>query len=645
MGDIRAKLGQAAAVAGRDSLLVRTGVVERQWRWTGRGLVTVSLRNAVTGMQWVRREPAHACDWEVFGLAADAAEAELVSLTARAARRSPWTSDHVEAVAEVRYPAARLTVQWVVRAYSGSPGIRTQLRLRAMRRWRPSGRGGGRAEYVPVSFDGAARRAIGYYNETQQRNRPETPLLREEVFAGPPGGEEVVDWASLLCVEGAGEGLCLVKESHKCVNQAGVDTGAFVCSQRGLEATGLGPAPGDVLQSRFRDCWANWCIVYAGGSDERERAVKAFDRLRYPTDPKRDLFVMANTWGSTDNRADAQAAAGEANVLREIDSAADLGIDVQQIDDGWQGSRYRTWRPCRSRYPDGWRNVRAHARRRGIRLGLWAAVRIGAGDLIRNFDEGGFRYYKLDFANLDTYGKVEEVLDKARRLIEHSGHTVRVNWDVTENPPRVGYYFARELGNIYLANRKPVWPAEVVYVPHLVLRDAWQLSRYVNLNQFQVSIQNVDRVDPERSNACRHPHDYCLAITLMGSPIFFQETHHYAEPARSRLRPLLAAYKRHRREMFRGFVFPIGDEPNDRSWTGFQCHLFGKGAGYLTIFREIGNRSRVRKLPLRFVGGQTLRVTDLLSGQRWQTPVARAGAARFEIARAPGYRYLRYDVV
>ena len=644
MNEVKATRKDARASWDGKALTVRTDAVERVWRWTGGGLVTASLRNLVTGKQWAQREPVHACDWSVAGLVGDATEGRLAAVTARAVRRGPWTSDHVEAVAEVRYPSARLRVQLVVWAYPGSGGIRTHLRLRGMRGWRPVGGGGGRAEYVPVSFDGAAVRAIGYYNQTQQRNRLDTPLLREEVADGPLDGEEAIDWASLLCIEAGGEGLCLVKESHKCVNQPGVDTGAFVCSRRGVEATGLGPAPGDVLQSRFRDGWANWCIVYSGGDDEREAAVKAFDRRRYPIDPKRDLFVMANTWGSTSNKRDAQAAASEANVLRELDSAADLGLDVQQIDDGWQGGRYRRWRPCRSRYPDGWANVRAHAKRRGVTLGLWAAVRIGAGDLIRAFDEGGFRYYKLDFANLDTYGKVEEVTGKARRLIEHSGHTVRVNWDVTEIEPRVGYFFARELGNIYLANRKPAWPPEVVYAPHTVLRDAWQLSRYLNLNQFQITVQNADRVDRARSNAWRHPHDYCLAVTLMGSPIFFQETHYYDEAARAQLRPLLAAYKRHRREMFEGFVYPVGDEPNDRRWTGFQCHLAEKGAGYLTVFREIANRSRTRKLPLRFVAGRTLRLRDLMSGEEWEAPASRKGAVRFEIDKAPGFRFLRYEV-
>lgn len=643
MERVSAGLGAARVRAKAGVLTVTTGVLERTWRWTGRGLVTTSLRHLPSGREWASGEPAPACDWAVGGLIDDATAGKLASLTARAVRQSPWTSPHVEVVAEVRYPEPRLRVQHVVWVYPDSPGIRTQLRLRAIRGCRAAGGRSGRVEHVPVAFGDVRRRAIGYYNQTQRRNQRDTPLLREEAL-GPLRGEETVDWASLLCVEAGDEGLALVKESHKCVNQPGVDTGAFVCRDHGVEVTGLGPSPGDLLTGRFRDCWATWCIVYAGGDAEREQAVKTFDRIRYPIDPRRDIFIMANTWGSTASGGEAREAAREENVLREIASAADLGIDVQQIDDGWQGSQFRRWRPAKARYPEGWTRVQAAARRHGVALGLWAAVRIPGSALIWNYDRGGFRYFKLDFASLDTHLKLEAVLDKVRALVEHSGHRVRVNWDVTENPPRVGYFFARELGNIYLENRKPAWPQHVVYTPWLVLRDAWQVARYANLQKFQITVQNLDRVDPDHSNAHLHSHPYCVAITLMGSPIFFQETHHYSPEARDAIRPLLALYREHREAMFRGLVFPIGDEPTDASWTGFQSHDAATQTGYLTIFRELGNDQRSARVALRFLAGKALEVTDLRRGTARRRRVGRDGTVSFRIARPADFLFLRYEV-
>lgn len=643
MKNISRRLGAASVRVVGDCLCARTGVLERTWRWTGQGLATESVRHLPTGREWCDG-PATGCDWGVGGLVDDGTEAVLASLAARAVRRSPWTSPHVEVVADVRYPRSRLRVQYVVWVYPDSPGIRTQLRVRGMRGYRPVEAASGRVERVPVAFGSARRRAMGYYNQTQRRNRRDTPLLREELVTRRLRGVETFDWASLLCVEDAGEGLCLVKESHKCVNQQGVDTGAFVCSDRGVEVTGLGPSPSDVLVGRFRDCWATWCIVYAGGDAEREAAIKSFDRIRYPIDPRRDVFIMANTWGSTSCGSEAREAARESNVLREIDSAADLGIDVQQIDDGWQGNQYRRWRPVKARYPVGWRRVRAAARRHGVTLGLWAAWGIPEAALKWSHDRGGFRYFKLDFANLDTYAKVESLMAKVRALVEHSGHRVRVNWDVTENPARVGYCFAREFGNIYLENRKPVWPAEAVYVPWLVLRDAWQVARYTNLQKFQISVQNLDRVDPALSNAHLHSHPYCVAIPLMGSPIFFQETHYYTAAARAQIRPLLALYKVHREAMFRGLVYPIGDEPSDASWTGFQNHDAATGSGYLTLFRELGNDQRSARIALRFLAGKAIELTDLRRGTRRRRRVARDGTLSFRIAQPADFLFLRYVV-
>jgi len=629
-------------------LTARTAAVERTWEWTGKGLVTTGFRRLRTGRQWASLEPAYAADWDYPGLIGGRTAARLRSLTAKPVRFDPFTSDHIEVVAEIHYPAARVALQYVIWVYPNAPGFRTELRVKALAGFQPAAvkpQPAPRAEYLPLAVGKAARRAIGYYNQTQRRNTPQTPLLREEVRTGALGGAESWDWASLFAVEAGAEGFCLVKESHKCVNQPGVNTGDFRCGPWGVASTGWGPSPGDFLTTRFRSCWANWAIAYASGQDGREAAIKSFDRLRYPVDPRRDIYIMANTWGSGGSSAESREAAREANVLRQIASCRDLGIDVQQIDDGWQGDQHKTWFPVKDRYPEGWKNVRAAARKAGVKLGLWAAWVIGADALRKTYDEGGFNYYKIDFANLNTYDKLEGLIDKMRRLIRHSGHTVRVNWDVTENPPRVGYYFARDLGNIYLENRKPIFPAHVVYIPHLVLRDAWQLARYTNLNRFQITVQNIERVNRQTSDAYLHNHPYCVAITLMGSPIFFQETTYYTGQARDQIRPLLALYKRHRRQMYRGYVFPIGDEPDNSSWTGFQNHDPETSAGYLTIFRELHATEYRRAIPLRFLAGKRIRLTDLRNKKTRTLRVPADGKVRFEISPAPGFLFLRYELL
>lgn len=185
----------------------------------------------------------------------------------------------------------------------------------------------------------------------------------------------------------------------------------------------------------------------------------------------------------------------------------------------------------------------------------------------------------------------------------------------------------------------------MAYIPHLMLRDAWHLARYMNLNQVQITVQNPGRVDPEFSNAHRHADDYCFAIAIMGVPIFFQETHLYEETARSRLRPLIALYKRHRDRLFEGFVEPVGHEPDDASWTGFHnAHPSGK-QGYLTLFREIGNDRSETQVDIPALAGKRINLTDLVSGAGRETVVPEGGALSLRIHRPGGFPFLHYAVM
>ena len=647
---------QAAAWTDGDTLIVTTGVVRRTWTWTGNGFATREVVIENTPLAWKTDAPA--CDWQLPD-ATEPTPARLESLVAEISNDEGFTSEHVCVTAVVAYPESGVALKWSVWAYPDATGIRTHLQ--AMRTGEPPApaakvvQGGSidaRVERVPFGQEAGRRRYFGYYNETQQRNDTHQDLLKEDVVEGPLKYREWCEWASVACVESDAGGIALVKESHKCVNQRGVAGGEFVVDREtGLTCTGWGMRPNEVGES-FTPGWATWTIAWQGGDVEREIAFKRFDRLRYPIDPKRDIYIQANTWGSTDNGSDARIAAAEESVIREIETCAEMGIDVLQIDDGWQtplGSPNwqpgdHGWRPHAECYPQGWTNVRALASKLNIKLGLWAAAEpISLDELKQTFTDGNFYQYKLDFAVLKTRAAIDALMEKVRTFIKWTDHRVRVNWDVTENPPRYGYFFAREYGPIYLENRKPVRPRSVIYRPHTVLRDLWQASKYLNLHRIQGSIQNVERVATDASDAHLHSHQYATAIALMSIPLFFCETKHYSAEAKEQIRSLLAIYKQHRDSIYRGLVHPIGDKPNNQSWSGFQCHIEAENRGYLTIFRELCNADAKRSIRLARVPGKTMRLTDLLTGRSWDQPVDANDAISLEIAAAPGFRFLKYD--
>jgi hypothetical protein len=642
-------------------LRVSTGNVRRDWKLTPNGLVTTSVVNEDTGKTWAAPS-SQRCDWMISGLIDNDSTAELLSLTAEASDDEAFTSEHLNVTAHFRYADTKLDVKHTIWAYPDAPGLRTALSVKALEGFDAEAYKekaiADRADFLPVSTVGKSIEAIGYFSGTQGRNRRGTLIIKEAEL--PEAGR--CGWASVLAVKDGTETIFNVKESHKCPNtpHGGANTGSFNYGANGIGNTGLGLVPAEFVTDRFRNCWAAWTILAQGSEAEQQLTFKQFDRIRYPIDPKRDIYLMANTWGSTISRHDGQHAAREDNILAEINSQADLGIDIQQIDDGWQGTDYNSWRPVPQNiyaggtamekratyavYPEGWKNVKQAARDAGVRLGLWAAWTISADDLIWNYDNGGFLSYKLDFAHLTTMDLYETLMGKARALISHSKHKVRINWDVTEAPPRVGYFAGREYGNIYLENRKPVSPAHVVYKPYLVLRDAWHIAKHLNLNKFQITVQNVDLINREVSDAWKHRHDYALAQTLMGCPIFFQETHYYTEDARKQLRPLIATYKKVRNEMYAGYVFPIGDEPDNQSWSGFQNHNPETGRGFVTILRQIENEESRKPINLNFLAGKQITLTDLVDGTEREPTVSKDGTVDFSIPNAGGFAFVQYEV-
>jgi hypothetical protein len=422
------------------------------------------------------------------------------------------------------------------------------------------------------------------------------------------------------------------------VNQYGVETGDFSVSRNGIENRGTSLYPADLSVDDYKWFWATWTVLWSGSEDAGQLAIKQFDRIRYPINPALDTYIMANTWGSSHGKE----AAKEQNVLKEIDCQAELGIDVQQIDDGWQD---KNWKPSLEWYPTGWGNVVQRAKEKNIRLGLWgAAMPITLEALKYNYDNAKFTTYKLDFADLSTHDKIDKTISKIREFILYTHHKVRVNWDVTENAARYGYFWAREYGSVFLENRKADVPTNVVYVPYLVLRDLWHLSKYTNLNKFQGSVQNKDMVDKKYSDAYLHSHSYCSTIPLMSSPLFFQETQFLSKEAVNEIKPILATYKKVRNEIIDSYVYPIGDEPNNETWAGFQAYKQGSKVGYVNLFREINNQEPEKYVSLKFLAGKNIIFTDLMTNTVFKAKADVNGNVKFKMEKPGSCKMYKYVI-
>jgi len=616
---ITTKLNNAYAAYENGTLEVNTGKVSRKWLWP----------NGSTSS-----------DYNLFALTAHS-KAELRAIDAYIVN-----DRYIEVVVITTYPELYLCVKYVIWAYPGASGLRTQLFVKSAAGYTPPAEFGNSVAET-VTFPAARIKAAGYYNDTQNRNRIDTELIREEDYTDTKS--LTIDWASMIALFNEdGSGVCVVKESHKCVNQTGYETGAFVYHNGTLAVTGIGLTPRDITEDRYRFAWATWTIYFDGGDEGLETAIKAFDRLRFPTDETRDIYIMANTWGNTgdDDTPVHDNAAGE-TVLKDLAAAAELGVDVLQVDDGWQfpmGGRREgktpPWYPEASKYPTGWDMISGPARKLGVTLGVWFDWTASADEMIDNMRLADFKYFKIDFACLNTRERLDLLVDKARKLRASSGGDVRINWDVTEIQPRMGYYFGREFGNVYLENRKPRRPTNVIYTPYLVLRDTWQLAKYANLNKFQIPLQNLDRINREVSDAWLHNFSYCAMIAFMGSPILFQQVQYLTPEARRELKEMISIYKKHRDALYRCIVYPIGSKPDNASWTGFQ--FIDGEHGHIVLFRELNNTSDTASIRLKSPRGCDMAVTNVMTGKSKTFTVNQAGIATFSISTPCGFLWYAY---
>ena len=344
--------------------------------------------------------------------------------------------------------------------------------------------------------------------------------------------------------------------------------------------------------------------IYAAecAPEHAERAARDWYREHYKPST---IHAMSNTWGDRHGRT----RVCDEFIRREIDSGADLGLDVVQIDDGWQtgspespdenGERFFEgdfWELKTDIFPHGMRSLSDYARESGVELGLWFAPH--SRGVFEHFDrdlsviekayrEWSIRYFKLDMINLPTRHHADRMCELLERITSHGDTSVEL--DVTAEK-RLGYLAAAPYGTIFVENRYTAWGS---YYPYRTLRNAWMLSRYVPLSKCQFELVNpelyteaYDPADPFRHGSCDA--DYLFATVMLSNPLFWMETQFLSDKARADLKSIIPVWKQYREELTHADVRPIGEEPSGASLTGFAADT-GELL-HLILFREATDR-------------------------------------------------------
>jgi hypothetical protein len=646
----------ASVTSQNNEITVSTGKITGKWKWTGKGFVSTGFKNLQSGKEWVNEQPEHLADWDLRIFEDDA---ELVSFTADISNDDNFTSEHIRIIAEMdyampekHYGESGLRLRFEIWAYPDAPGFRTQLFLKGIKSWAAPGIASSNdylTDYLPVSTADLTRQTVGFYNDHDGRNGDTLDFIDKQIISKPISEDEIYNDASILFLFNEKEGIGLVKESHKVINKVGINTGYFKCSEKGIESTGWGLALANIKREEFLPCWANWRICWAGDEDEKQLALKIFDRIRYPV-TEEDKVIITNVWGAGQGIDGAK----EENIVKEIKSCADLGIDVVQIDAGWRerNKPVKGWAISEDAYPNGFDRIMNLAEDNDIKLGIWnRAEHVNQyDDRLNTLCDYGFLYYKIDIGSWSTYDMLHEVTIHARDLLKHSQYKAKINWDVTHKGLRVGYFHNREYGNLFLQNRRldkkdQKNPLSHLYVPRRILKDQWLFAPYLNLNQIMFNVQTTDLVNHKYSNAHLYGDVYSFAIAMMCTPLYFTETWRFAPEDRAPVRELISIYKAHRDNLYEGYVFALGDRPDDMSWTGFQNYHPGKNFGYMTLFREIDNKKSKKSLQLKFLKDKSLLIEDLVNGEKKTLKVNKNGFVEFEINEPASFKFFKYTVL
>jgi alpha-galactosidase len=649
---------------GDADLTVGNGLVERKWTIKGGLLTAVSFKDKASDTEWLRspgRQPAPHPGGNPAG------EARTLTFTSQGGKLSPVEAESL--VIDMVAKGAKDSFSYRFQVFPGSTGVTMEF---------SSGKkaveiGDEKSESGEKAPDGLEQ-AIP---EKPKRGQPIQAL--EDLMLSPLHLRYTQ--VELLDQTDHNDELVFEREWLPLQDNFEVPCNVFhaedALTGHGLIFLKLAPLPharpvkspwdirvaGGARRITFAGQGYPWTVLsYSGGRAGRIAAMQDYQRCLRKYEPARDGMFLSNTWGdrSRDSRVNVEF------LLKEVDAGARLGVDVVQVDDGWQAGKtgnsafgkgawgnFRSanpdfWKPHPERFPQGLKPLVDAARAKGMKFGLWfgpdaendmenwerdAEVLLGA------FDKEGVEYVKIDAVEMKSPA-AEKNLHKfyAKVLAETEGRVV-FDADATAGL-RPGYYGTNNVGPIFLENRYTDWHT---YFPHHTLRNLWTLGPYVDpvrlRMEFLNNARNADKYEGDPLAPAAYPPDTLFATVMFASPLGWFETSNLPEKYFETIPPLVKAWKKERAEIFSGHIIPIGQAPDGNVWTGFSSTAKDRKSARVVVFRELnGEASWSTGIPLLDAGNAKVTV---LGGKG--SASFKGGKLEVEIPDTLQYLFLRIE--
>ena len=382
-------------------------------------------------------------------------------------------------------------------------------------------------------------------------------------------------------------------------------------------------------------------LLYRGGPCERIAALRSLQRAFRPYRSGRDGILLSNTWGG----GNCDSRITEDFLMKEVAAGAELGVDVIQIDDGWQHGRTKNsmlvkakngvwngywaidenfWKPAADRFPKGLSPLVAAAKSHGMRFGLWFAPDSSndasnwerdADCLLDFYRSLGITYFKIDSVKLKTPLAFSRNRQMYAKMLEGSDGAMVFDLDSTAEV-RPGYFGTMEFGPIFVENRY----GRGSYRPWGTLASLWQLSHAIDPLRLRMEVvdpepsrQYLDETDPLVST--KWPADCLFAISMFASPLAWMELSEISRDRMATMRAIISRWRAERDHIYSGVTFPVGSRPDGFAWTGFVNRGADGSDGYALLFREL-NDDPVFSLPLgEYFPGQVPNEAEIMGGR------------------------------
>lgn len=379
---------------------------------------------------------------------------------------------------------------------------------------------------------------------------------------------------------------------------------------------------------------------YVGGKLGRIQSLHAAQRQIRPYKEGRDGVFLSNTWGGGFR----DAHVNETFLLKEISAAAEIGVEVVEIDDGWQKGRSMNsvlsngkgvwngywaadpqfWEPDPVRFPNGFTPLITAAKASGLKLGLWygpdssndaANWRKDLARLMAYYKEG-IPYFKIDSMKSLSAKSLSRQRALFDALLAESRGEIVVDLDVTAEI-RPGYFGLMGAGTIFVENR---YPSRHRYWPHHTLRNLWSLAEVIDPVRLRMEVANPDSgaelYEDDPLAPATYRMDTLFASVMLSSPLGWFENSGLSAERKAQLSPLVSVWKTHRTALHTGWTFPVGARPDGVSWTGFVTKTADNAAIYVLFFRELNaNEGYTFDLTPYLPAGYRLGEAELLGGR------------------------------